>query len=151
MYAKLYLEYYFRLLYIIWKFFIKKFNINFYSPYNKFLVSTILNPNKKILKSPLVKSECFRPRCTQIFPWMDGTENKQMFSSLHCATLHYNCLIIIFLENFNLWRLLLKIALYHQTKTPISFWCRRGLNPRSFIQLSKTLPVELTGIHTIIV
>ena len=34
-----------------------------------------------------------------------------------------------------------------QTKTPIDFWCRRGLNPISFIQLSKTLPIELTGTH----
>ena len=39
------------------------------------------------------------------------------------------------------------IALYHQTKTPISFWCRQGLNPRSLIQPSETLPVELTGTH----
>ena len=38
-------------------------------------------------------------------------------------------------------------ALYHQTKTPIGFWCRRGLNPRSLIQPLKNLPVELTGIH----
>ena len=41
------------------------------------------------------------------------------------------------------------IALYHQTNTPISFWCRRGLNPRSLIQPSETLPVELTGTHII--
>ena len=27
------------------------------------------------------------------------------------------------------------------------FWCRRGLNPRSLIQPSETLPVELTGTH----
>ena len=39
-------------------------------------------------------------------------------------------------------------ALYHQTKTPISFWCRQELNPRSLIQPSETLPVELTGTHT---
>ena len=39
------------------------------------------------------------------------------------------------------------IAPYYQTKTPISFWCRRGLNPRSFIQPSETLSVELTGTH----
>ena len=36
------------------------------------------------------------------------------------------------------------IAFYHQTKTPIGFWCRRGLNTRSLIQPSETLPVELT-------
>ena len=52
-----------------------------------------------------------------------------------------------FLESFNQWRPLLMIALYHQIKIPISFWCRQGLNPRSFIQPSETLPVELTGIH----
>ena len=34
-------------------------------------------------------------------------------------------------------------AFYHQTKTPISFWCKRGLNPKYLIQSSKTLPVEL--------
>ena len=41
-------------------------------------------------------------------------------------------------------------ALYHQTKTPIGFWYRRGLHPRSLIQLSETLPIELTGTHEII-
>ena len=35
------------------------------------------------------------------------------------------------------------IAPYYQTKISISFWCRRGLNPRSFIQPSEILPVEL--------
>ena len=35
-------------------------------------------------------------------------------------------------------------ALYHQTKTLISFWCRRELNPRTLIQPLETLPVELT-------
>ena len=38
-------------------------------------------------------------------------------------------------------------AFYHQTKTPIGFLCRQGLNPESLIQLSETLPVELTGTH----
>ena len=27
------------------------------------------------------------------------------------------------------------------------FWCKRGLNLRSLIQPSETLPVELTGTH----
>ena len=53
----------------------------------------------------------------------------------------------LFLASFNLWCLFLMIALYHQTKTPISFWCRRKLNPRSLIQLLETLQVELTGTH----
>ena len=39
------------------------------------------------------------------------------------------------------------IALYHQTKTPISFWRRWGLNLKSLIQPSETLPVELAGTH----
>ena len=52
-----------------------------------------------------------------------------------------------FLKNFNLWRLLLMIALYHQTKTPISFWSRQGLSPRSLIQPLKTLPIELIETH----
>ena len=39
------------------------------------------------------------------------------------------------------------IAIYHQTKTPISFWCIRELNLRSFMQPSETLSVELTEIH----
>ena len=55
--------------------------------------------------------------------------------------------IFFFKESFNLWRLLLIIALYHQTKTPISFWCRRGLNPKSLIQPSETLLIKLTGTH----
>ena len=29
------------------------------------------------------------------------------------------------------------------------FWCRRGLNPRSLIQPSEILPVELTRTHRI--
>ena len=37
------------------------------------------------------------------------------------------------------------IVFYYQIKTLISFWCRRGLNPRFLIQLSETLPIELTG------
>ena len=40
------------------------------------------------------------------------------------------------------------IVLYHQTKTSISFWCRRGLNPRSLIQPSEILLVELTETHS---
>ena len=52
-------------------------------------------------------------------------------------------------ESFNLWRPHLIITLYYQTKTPISFWCRQRLNPKSLIQQSETLPIELTGTHII--
>ena len=38
-------------------------------------------------------------------------------------------------------------SFFYQTKTPISFWYRRKLNPKSLIQPSETLPVELTGTH----
>ena len=41
------------------------------------------------------------------------------------------------------------IAHYHQTKTPISFWCKWGLNSRSLIQLSEILLVELTRTHNV--
>ena len=50
-----------------------------------------------------------------------------------------------FLEGLNIWHPLLIIALYYQTKIPISFWCWRGLNLRSLIQPLETLSVELTG------
>ena len=39
------------------------------------------------------------------------------------------------------------IVFYHQTKTLIDFWYRRGSNPRSLIQPSETLQVELTETH----
>ena len=38
------------------------------------------------------------------------------------------------------------IVLY-QIKISIGFWYRRRLNPKSLIQPSKTLPVELTTTH----
>ena len=50
-------------------------------------------------------------------------------------------------ESFNLWRPLLMITLYHQTKTPINLRYKWGLNPRSLIQPSETLPIKLAGTH----
>ena len=41
------------------------------------------------------------------------------------------------------------VILYYLTKTLISFYCRRGLNPKSLIQLSETLLVELTETHVL--
>ena len=64
-----------------------------------------------------------------------------------CCNYNYYLFFFFFGKNFNLWCRLLMIALYHQTKTPISFWCKWLLNLRSLIQLSETLPVELTGTH----
>ena len=51
--------------------------------------------------------------------------------------ININFLETFFLESFNVWHSLLISALYHQIKTPISFWYRRGLNPRSLIQPSE--------------
>ena len=44
---------------------------------------------------------------------------------------------------------LLMIALYYQIKISIKFWYKWGLNPRSLIQPSETLSVELTRTHRI--
>ena len=52
--------------------------------------------------------------------------------TISCVSIYYG-FFFFFLESFNLWRPLLIIALYYQVKTPIGFWCRQGLNPRSFI------------------
>ena len=60
---------------------------------------------------------------------------------------NHNKLNPFFLENFNLWRLLLMIKSYHHTKISVNFLYRQILNPKSFIQLSKTLPVELIRTH----
>ena len=80
-------------------------------------------------------------------------ENVQTFTSclvlLNRSRWYYseNNDFFFFLENFNLWRPLLMVTLYHQIKTPISFWCRRRLNPKFLIQPSETLPVELIETH----
>ena len=77
-------------------------------------------------------------------------------AKIHLWSLHFGPIFILvsnfffFFESFNLQhRPLLMIAVYHQTKTPIGFWCRWGLNPRSLIQLSETLLVELIGTHLV--
>ena len=59
-------------------------------------------------------------------------------------------LFLFWKKSFNLWHPLLIIAIYHQTKTPISFWCRRRLNLKFLIQPSETLPVELTRTHELV-
>ena len=75
---------------------------------------------------------------------------KHVFKQVYQTTLKilFYILEYFFLESFNLCRPFLMIAIYHQTKTPISFWYRRELNSRSLIQPSETLPIELTGTHT---
>ena len=61
--------------------------------------------------------------------------------------IYYLAIFFFLRESFKLWCSLLIIAIYHQTKTPISFWYRRRLNPRSLIQPSETLTIELTGTY----
>ena len=39
------------------------------------------------------------------------------------------------------------ITIYYQIKILISFWCRQGLKPKSFIQPLEILPIELIGTH----
>ena len=56
-------------------------------------------------------------------------------------------LFFFFSESFNLFCPLLMGVLYHQTKISISFQYRRGLNPKSLIQPSEILPIELVGTH----
>ena len=51
-------------------------------------------------------------------------------------------------KRFNLWRPLLIITLYYQTKIPIRFWCRQGLNLRSLIQPSETIESKLATKET---
>ena len=41
------------------------------------------------------------------------------------------------------------IALYHKTKTKISFWCKPKSNFRYLIQRQDTLPVKQTRTHRI--
>ena len=59
-----------------------------------------------------------------------------------------------FERKFNLPYLHRKIiALYHQVKTPIRFWCRRDLIIRTHLfddQKKKNFTVALTGIHSLI-
>ena len=50
-------------------------------------------------------------------------------------------------KSFNIYRPLSMKILCHQTKTPISFWCRQGLNSKSLIKSTKTLLITLTETH----
>ena len=60
---------------------------------------------------------------------------------------YHKCFFFFFERKFQLMASILDDGLYHQTKITIGFWCRWRLNPRFLIQLSETLPVELTGTH----
>ena len=92
---------------------------------------------------PLARSSCVREQ----FNFLLYLLLIFCFSLLQQLVLGPPCFFFFFWERFNLWRPLLMIALYHQTKTPINFWCRRRLNPKSLIQPSEILPIELTGTH----
>ena len=92
------------------------------------------------------KKEKRNPRPRWLFFWRTEQWTQNTWDFVYGLL----CLFIYFLESFNLWRPLLMIILYHQTKTPISFWCRWRLNSRSLIHPLETLPVELTGIHGVL-
>ena len=68
----------------------------------------------------------------------------------HPEKLSYSILSSFFLREFQSMTTVLMIIIYHQIKILISFWCRRGLNPRSLIQSSEILPVELIGTYSIL-
>ena len=55
-----------------------------------------------------------------------------------------NALFIIELKHCALIIRSRHCTLYHQTNIQSGFWCSHGLNFKSLIQLSKSLPVELT-------
>ena len=55
-----------------------------------------------------------------------------------------NFITLYFLRVLILWHPLLMIILYHQTKTPIGFWYKWELKPRSLIQSSETYYFILT-------
>ena len=78
----------------------------------------------------------------------DYAHNFQLIGWISISLLIFWC-FYFFLKSFNLWCSLLMITLYHQTKTFIDFWCRRGLNSRSLIQhSSETLPSFSFFSHT---
>ena len=75
--------------------------------------------------------------------WITTQFNQKKYLQMSISLISF----LFFLENFNLWHMLLIITLYHQSKTPMSFYYKRRLNLRSLIQLSETLSVELTGTY----
>ena len=50
---------------------------------------------------------------------------------------------------FNLWRLLLILVLYYQTKTSIGFLCRQRFNPKSLEGCSEILMYFLLFLYTL--
>ena len=122
-----------------------------------------LQPNKKVFHPPTFpplqsnthegKPNLFYPPTNFSFFHFSTPPTKRTLKLLHKqGSLTFRdkltwFLHLFFIESFNIWHPLLIIALYHQTKTPIIFWYRRRLNSRYFIQLSETLPIELTGTH----
>ena len=64
-----------------------------------------------------------------------------MLQILECSR---RVIFFFFLESFDVWRIPLMITFYHQTKRPIDFLYKRGLNPKSLLQSSETLQIELT-------
>ena len=105
-----------------------------------------------INRSPLNMHKPFET-ITPIFKWIFSFWflSFRVFLLIHFNIVIFNYTYVInfffFKESFNLWHPLLIIALYYQTKDTNQFWCTLRLNPRSLIQLSKILPVELIRTH----
>ena len=57
-------------------------------------------------------------------------------------------LVLIFF--FREFQLIASAPDYYQTKTPNDFYCKQGLNLRSFIQPLETLLIQLTETHFLV-
>ena len=84
-------------------------------------------------------------KALQAYEWWPMAKLYIYIYIIYCLYMKNVCIFSI--ENFNLWRLLLIIASYYQTKTLIGFWYKRRLNTRSLIQPSEILPIKLTETH----
>ena len=83
------------------------------------------------------------------FPYLTSHENEiELFFKKNLVENNFisHQASFFYLKSFNLWRLLLIIALLLSDQNT-SFWCRWELNLQYLIQPSETLPVELTRTH----
>ena len=73
--------------------------------------------------------------------------NLLFYTKYHSQNLYVFVLCCVFFLFFIEFQLMVftfdNWVFYHQSKISISFWCMRGLDPRSLIQLSKTLSIML--------
>ena len=96
-----------------------------------------------VLRASLRLYVCFSLKNFTIIALMCSVYMCVVFTNNFCSLKRNFSKFFFFLREFhNLWHLLLIIALYYQTKTPISFLCKWGRTPdpifnhRKFYQLS---------------